>query len=124
MAGLVWCLVLPMGHERGGGDEFHPHHHPRQHLHQWLQEKKRPVPRGAPVFVWVSRAAPILAESGGPARCGFIAYLSNMECIAQRVGGSSVHIAYVRRTFRLILVLPEIFCGGPVEFELICFGRQ
>lgn len=85
-----------------------------------VASKKRPVPRGAPVSVCLDfKGRPDSAESAGPARCGFIAYLSNMECIAQRVGGSSVHIPYMRRTLRLILLLSEIFCGDQSNLSLV-----
>lgn len=38
-------------------------------------------------------------------------HISYMECIAQRVGGSSVHKAYVLCIFRLILMLTGVLLG-------------
>lgn len=83
-------------------------------------KQKEARPSRGPVLVWVPRAVQIPAESGGPARCGFIAYLIHgvhraaRQWFIRSYSIRALHILVDPDTLRDIL-------GAPIEFELVFF---
>lgn len=82
------------------------------------KQKEARLSRGSGVCLSGFQRPPRFWQSAGHARWGFIAYLSKTWNASR--SALVVHpFTYVRRTFRLILLLSEIFCGGELTFTVL-----